>query len=87
MLNDAGMPDLSGLWRMLPPWIGWVAMDKDGLWFGHYREPVADVDDCEMWVKGGIEDVCGSLYIPGKYAPKWDGDWRRSLTKRMDNNG
>lgn len=81
-MSDHDKPDLSALWPLLPPWIEWVAMDKDELWFGHYKEPAADVDDCEIWIKGGIEDLCGSMYIPGKYAPRWRGDWRKSLTRR-----
>jgi hypothetical protein len=62
-------------WSTMPAWAKFVAMDSDGCWFWYEKEPFI----------GEVRWQCNSEYydgIPTKYAPKWDGDWRNSLTER-----
>jgi len=67
--------DWPALWQMLPPWIGWVAMDEDGEWFGFLTLPYA----CGEWVTKVNDGAC---IIPPAYAPPRADDWRLSLTER-----
>lgn len=69
-MPNTDRPDLSALWPLLPPWIKWVAMAESGYWYGYMREPQT------------IRYSFGSCFIPKEYAPKWRGDWRKSLTRR-----
>lgn len=70
--KEPDAPDLSALWPLLPPWIEWVAMDREGSYWGYERRPKRN-DECEMWVSSG--DI---IYIPGVLR----GDWRMSLVRR-----
>jgi hypothetical protein len=66
-------PDASELWPVLPPGIQWLAMDKDGTWYGYPTEP--DLCD-ECWIR---PSVC---WVPPEYFPKFTGDWKDSKIRR-----
>jgi hypothetical protein len=66
-------PDASKLWPVLPPWINWLAMDKDGTWFGYPTEP--DLCD-ECWIRPGV------CWVPPDRAPTFTGDWKQSKIRR-----
>lgn len=72
-------PDLSALWPLLPPWIKWVAMSEGHIWEAYKQKPKkrhADWRDSDDWLF--------SFVIPVEYAPRWRGDWRKSLCKRSE---
>lgn len=62
-------------WSTTPPWINWIAMDEDGLWYLFDEEPTERV---------GYWDPEGSSnhQIPSSHHPKWNGDWKLSKTMR-----
>ena len=70
-------PDCSNLWPLLPPWIKYLAMDKDYGWFGYTLKPL--LGDFHAW------NVIGDEYyfkIPSEHVPIYSGDWRDSLVER-----
>lgn len=62
-------------WSTTPPWINWIAMDDDGLWYLFDEEPTERVG---YWDQEGSS----SHQIPKSHAPKWSGDWKLSKTMR-----
>ena len=78
-------PDLSALWPLLPPWIKWVAMNPNHEWWAFVVKPKAFVHSNAFtmaeWYSGEVET---NFRILRKYAPKWRGDWRKSLCKRPE---
>lgn len=62
-------------WSTTPPWINWIAMDKNGDWFMYTEEPALDFTG---WIGFGQYAV----KIPTKYSPKWSGNWKFSNTQR-----
>lgn len=75
--------DWENLWKILPPWIRWVAMDENKSWYGYSVKP--DIDDEEenystMW--GEELDPEDTHSIPADYAPPTAIDWKTSLVKR-----
>lgn len=73
-IRKTDRPDLSALWGLLR--IKWVAMDKDGSWWGYTQKPTLNQME-KMWESGG--DI---YYIPHKYSPDWSSGWRKSLMRR-----
>jgi hypothetical protein len=65
-------------WSLMPAWAKFVAMDKSGKWYIHTSEPLIDE---EFYFWKAKSDSIYSL-IPTEYAPKWEGDWRKSLIER-----
>ena len=57
---------------VLPAWAVSITMDRNGRWKSHTREPKRYI------VAWSSAEAC---YIPDSYAPKWDGDWKDSLTE------
>jgi hypothetical protein len=55
-------------WSLMPAWAKFVAMDDSGNWAWYTSEP-----NKGLYMGGKI---------PTEYCPKWDGDWRQSLTER-----
>lgn len=68
-------PDASKLWPLLPPWIKWVAKDRNAIWFGYPDEPRLAKPE-GIWVS---ETVC---WIAPDYAPTFTGDWTKSRIRR-----
>ena len=62
-------------WSTTPPWINWIAMDEDGLWYLFDEEPTERVG---YWDPEGSS----SHQIPKSHYPKWSGDWKLSKTMR-----
>jgi len=64
------------IWTLLnlPEWVQWVAMDKDGVWYGYEKKPI--MINCGHWQKIDIVRKRFS-FIPHKY-------WKDSLMKRPD---
>lgn len=74
-------PDASKLWPLLPPWIKYLAMDKDGVWYGHDKKP--GLGGCAWLI---CEPRHRQIYvcIPPDYNPTFDGDWKDSLIERPE---
>jgi len=70
-------PDCSALWPLLPPWIKYLAMDKNYGWFGYKNKPLQGISS---WHSNGTED--DYCTIPSKYVPIYSGDWKDSLVER-----
>jgi len=64
-------------WSTTPPWINWIAMDRDGDWVMYIEEPET-IDD--MWASSKAGE--SGIYIPRTHAPKWNGSWHLSKTQR-----
>lgn len=68
MRETDGKPDLSALWPLLPPWIEWVAMDRDGAWCGFKKKPKVIFGD--TW--GYLNDMSIFYEIPVEtHDPEW----------------
>ena len=80
-------PDLSALWPLLPPWIEWVAMNSQKHWVAFTKRPRVPEQNPFSWDAWENGEGEMSFYIPRKYAPRWSGDWRKSLTRRPKNAG
>jgi hypothetical protein len=61
-------------WSLMPAWAKFVAMDKSGKWWWYTHKPSLEHVWCIIDGFGGV--------IPSEYAPKWEGDWKESLTER-----
>jgi hypothetical protein len=63
-------------WDAMPAWANWVAMEKDGQWCWHEKEPQLSDD---IWASGPIEG-----FIPSEYAPKYAGTqpWHNLIIER-----
>lgn len=60
-------------WSTTPPWLNWLAMDDDGLWYLFQSKPdIRSTTRCRGHV----------VSVPKEYAPKWSGDWKDSLVCR-----
>jgi hypothetical protein len=59
-------PDID--WSLMPAWAKFVAMDKEGNWDWYTSAP-----NTGLYMAGKI---------PAEYAPKWEGEWRKSLIER-----
>jgi hypothetical protein len=62
-------------WSLMPAWAKFVAMDKGGKWYWYTGKPNRQEN---QWYLNYNQ----STRIPTEYCPKWDGDWRQSLTER-----
>lgn len=71
-------PDCSKLWPLLPPWIKYLAQDKDGIWLGHMYKP--DLKGC-CW-ESSANSWMWYITIPQEYQPIFEGDWKDSLVER-----
>jgi hypothetical protein len=61
-------------WSDYPSWFKWIAMDKDGEWFGYGSKPIS-------W--GDNDDATN---IHPDYTPRnFTGDWTESLFERPNN--
>lgn len=62
-------------WSKTLPWINWLAMDQDGIWYLFGTKP--DLRSTTWFtVEGAI------LNVHRDYAPKWRGNWKDSLVGR-----
>lgn len=72
-------PNCDKLWPLLPPWIKYLAMDKDYGWFAYTLKP--SLGDFHAW------NVIGNEYyfkIPSEHVPIYSGDWKDSLVERPE---
>jgi hypothetical protein len=61
-------------WSDYPTWCKWVAMDKDGRWFGYSDKPT---QSCAIWSGDAV------VKIHPDYTPRnFTGDWTESLFER-----
>lgn len=67
-------------WSTTPPWINWIAMDSNDMWWMYCSEP--KLDSCKWNPQGA-----SSHNIPSSHHPKWSGDWKQSKTMRPGFNG
>jgi hypothetical protein len=61
-------------WSLMPAWAKFVALDKSGKWWWYTHKPSLEHVWCIIDGFGGV--------TPSEYAPKWEGDWRKSLIER-----
>ena len=65
-------------WSDYPKWCKWVAMDKDGRWWGYIKKTEITDMESDCWV--GDSDA---FRIPKDYTPRnFTGDWTESLFER-----
>jgi hypothetical protein len=62
-------------WSLMPAWAKFVAMDNSGCWYWYINKIRIKNNYWEQ--ESGF---CGK--IPTEYAPKWEGDWQKSLIER-----
>lgn len=67
-------------WSTTPPWINWIAMDANGVWYIYDKEP-------SRLEKAWSFDGTSCHRVPASHPPKWSGDWRKSKTMRPGFNG
>jgi len=66
-------------WSDYPTWCKWVAMDKDGRWWGYIKKTKIDNMESDCWM-GNSE----AFSIPKDYTPRnFIGDWTESLFERL----
>jgi hypothetical protein len=65
-------------WSDYPTWCKWVAMDKDGIWWGYIKKTKIDNMESDCWM--GNSDA---FWIPRDYTPRnFTGHWTESLFER-----
>ena len=65
-------------WSDYPTWCNWVAMDKDGRWWGYIKKTKIDNMESDCWM-GNSE----AFSIPKDYTPRnFTGHWIESLFER-----
>jgi hypothetical protein len=62
-------------WSDYPTWVKWIAMDKDGRWFGFASKPKKKVIN---WLDEEFTIIIHPDYTPRKFT----GDWIESLFER-----
>jgi hypothetical protein len=69
-------------WATMPAWANFVAMDSIGGWRWYKNKPELFLFRDNHFF--GNNCVVNGV-IPKEYAPKWEGDWKDSLTERPNN--